>query len=405
MAHYSYPSPDRTSALVVEMGSDGSWVPCRLISLNARFHDRAVGPAGSCNSAGWSPDGRWMYFAATVGGQHHLWRQKAADGTPEQLTFGPTQESGIAVDRDGRSLVTSIGNFERTLWFHDVEGEHQLSSEGQILGSGVFSADGQFLYYVVRHALEEPRSELQRLTVSTGKSEAVLPGVPVLEFDVSLDGTQVVYTSPAPGGTQLWLESLDRSAPPRRIGVTGERSPLFVPNGEILFLFTEGTFNYLGRMNQDGSARAKAVPYPISEIQTASPARNWVMAIAPLLDKSTNSTVGAVAIPVHGGNPVRVCEVYCHMSWSTDGKFLFASVEEPSLSSPGRTLAIPVGPEESLPALPPPGIHPLSDASVVPGARSIKRADLIPGGNPDTYAYAQTGVHRNLFRVMLPSPR
>ena len=41
-------------------------------------------------------------------------------------------------------------------------------------------------------------------------------------------------------------------------------SPLFGPDGEILFLFAEGHFNYLGRMNQDGSGRSKIVPYPIS---------------------------------------------------------------------------------------------------------------------------------------------
>ena len=399
MAHYSSASPDRQSALVVEMSKDGPWVSCRLISLNARFESRTAGPAGMCDAAGWSPDGQWMYFTVTLDGQHHVWRQRYPDGTPEQLTFGPTSETGIAIDRDGKSLVTSLGVRESTLWVHDAGGDRQLSSEGKVASAGGFSADGQFVYYVLQLESEGVRRQLRRMAVGIGRSEALFPGVSVLEFDVSPDGTHAVYTTTTAGGTsQLWIAPTDGSAPPSAIGASGETSPLFGPDGEILFRFTEGRFNYLGRMNPDGSGRAKVVPYPISEIQGASPSRNWVMAIAPLLD---NSTVAPMAIPVHGGNPVRICEIYCQTAWSTNGRFLFASVEEPSLSSPGRTLAIPVGPGEALPDFPASGIRPLSDPGVMPGARLVKRAEFIPGADPDTFVYVQNSVHRNLFRIAL----
>ena len=109
-----------------------------------------------------------------------------------------------------------------------------------------------------------------------------------------------------------------------------------------------------------------------------------------------------MAVPVRGGRSIRICEIFCHLSWSTSGKFLYATVEEPSLSSPGRTLAIPVGPDETLPSFPPEGIHPLSEASVMPGARLVKRALFVPGGDPDTFVYVQDSVHRNVFRVTLP---
>src|SRR5947209_14307548 len=33
MAHYSFASPDRNSALLVEMNGAGDWWPCRLVSL------------------------------------------------------------------------------------------------------------------------------------------------------------------------------------------------------------------------------------------------------------------------------------------------------------------------------------------------------------------------------------
>ena len=44
----------------------------------------------------------------------------------------------------------------------------------------------------------------------------------------------------------------------------------------------------------------------------------------------------------------------------------------------------------------------MADASVVPGAQSVPRADLIPGTDLDHFAYVKTTVHRNLFRVSLP---
>ena len=73
MAHYSSPSPDRRWALVVEMNGNGDWDQCRLIDLDGQHLPRSVGPMGACTSAGWSPDGEWMYFTAWVEGQEpHL---------------------------------------------------------------------------------------------------------------------------------------------------------------------------------------------------------------------------------------------------------------------------------------------------------------------------------------------
>jgi Tol biopolymer transport system component len=109
MAHYSFASPDRKSTLVVEMDKTGAWAACRLISLDGRFPVRIAGPAGNCTSAGWSPDNTRMLFTTLVKEESHLWRQRFPHGEPEQITFGPMQEEGLAVDPDGRSVVTSLG--------------------------------------------------------------------------------------------------------------------------------------------------------------------------------------------------------------------------------------------------------------------------------------------------------
>src|SRR5207244_4750630 len=94
MAHYSYPSPDRKAVLVVEMARDGTFQSCRVVPFDGSSMGRLVGPQGSCQSAAWSPDGKWMYFGADVNGHSHLWRQSSLAGSLEQITFGPTEEEG-----------------------------------------------------------------------------------------------------------------------------------------------------------------------------------------------------------------------------------------------------------------------------------------------------------------------
>jgi hypothetical protein len=239
------------------------------------------------------------------------------------------------------------------------------------------------------------------LTLDTGKSETVFPGTSMDSYDVSPDGKQVVYTTVSGDGrSQLWLAPIDRSSPARQISHSGETLPHFGPRGQILFRVAEGNVNYLEQMNQEGSGRSKVLPYPIIEVQGISPARKWLMAIAPYPEGDSMLPM-TVAIPLAGGSPRRICAGYCLPVWSSSGKFLFVPVEASSPTTPGRSLVIPVGPGESLPEFPQGGIQPLAEPSVVPGAQSLNRADLVPGKDLSHYAYVNTAVHRNLYRISL----
>ena len=400
MAHYSFPSPDRRWALVVEMDGNGDWAPCRLVALEGKTESKTVGPAGACTAAGWSPDGSRMYFTARLQGRSHLWRQRFPDGKPEQITSGPTEEDGLAVEADGRSLITSIGVHESAIWIHDGSGDRQLSSEGEVVGySSTFSPDSTFLYYLLRRG-KDSTAELWRTRVDTGKSESVFSGISIIEFALSTDGKQVVYTTAASGGsTRLWVAPVDRSSPATKVDVSGARSPQFGVHGQILFQHTEGNTNYLEQIDADGTHRAKALPYPILDFNGISPSRRWVLTSLP--KTPANNLPAVTIIPLDGGPPRRICADYCAARWSTDGRFLIVAVEDPSRTSPGRSLAIPLGPDESPPKLPEDGIAPSAEASIIPGAVSVGRGELVAGKDPDHYAWVNTTVHRNLYQISL----
>lgn len=396
MAHFSYASPDRQWALVAEM--DPVWQPCRLISLHDGSESRQVGPAGQCTSAAWSPDGKWMYFAAEVEGTHHLWRQRFAGGRPEQITFGPTEEDGLAVAQDGRSMITSIGLRESALWMHDKRGDRALSSEGYVNPSSArFSSDGKSLFYLMRRQSSSSSSELWRRDLASGKSQPVLPGISMLEYDISSDTEDVVYSTQKPGRpSQLWLARVDASTPPTLISSGGVRAPHFGPDAKVVFQFTDGKANYIGQIKKDGSEFSKLLPYPVSAFLSISPDRLWILADVPLPDDDSIR-----AIPIKGGSSRRIC-TWCSADWAPDGKFFYIGLAPNSQTTRSKTLAIPVPAGDALPELPSSGINAPEDAKNIPGTRLLDGWFISPGPEPSVFAYVKTRMHRNLYQIPVP---
>jgi Tol biopolymer transport system component len=162
-----------------------------------------------------------MYFTSDAGGRFHIWRQRFPDGKPEQVTSGPTEEEGVAIGPEGRSLVTSVGMEESAIWIRDSNGERQISSEG-FAEWPFLSPDGTKAYYLVR-----PRGstrsftsgasgggvvesgELRAVELRGGRSEQPLPGFAVSGYDISLDGRWIVFAAQRPHGeSHLWIASL-----------------------------------------------------------------------------------------------------------------------------------------------------------------------------------------------------
>jgi Tol biopolymer transport system component len=394
MAHYSYASPDRQWVLVVEMsGAHAFTQPCLLVPFDGSSPGRQVGPQGTCLSAAWSPDGQWMYFSAVVGGSSHLWRQRFPDGAPEQITFGPGEEEGITLAPDGRSLVTSIGMRRSAIWIHDAAGERAILSEGYASAPRL-SRDGRRVFYLAvrdwwlsSNGWVASSAELRSLDLASGKSESVLSGVPVTDYDMSRDEKEVAFTTTdSSGASQIWLAPLDRRTPPREIARGGDRVSFGLDQELVFRSLVEN--NALVRIRKDGTGRERITTAPVVDKLGVSPDGEWVIAYL--------AGLGTIAVPIHGGAPRRICALRCYPTWSSDGRFLY--VAHPG---GGETLVIPVPAGQLLPDLPAAGLDAAAGVAGLPGAKMIEHVSISPGRDPSTYVFTKTDLQRNLFHIPL----
>ncbi len=171
-----------------------------------------------------------MYFGAVVGGSSHLWRQRFPDGAPEQITFGPLEEEGIALAPDGRSLVTSVGMRRSAVWIHDAAGERAIVSEGYA-SAPRFSRDGTRVFYLFARdwwlaasGWIPASADLRSVDLASGKSDTVLSGQSVTNYVISRDEKDVAFTTmDGSGESHIWLAPLDRRTPPRLIASAGDQ--------------------------------------------------------------------------------------------------------------------------------------------------------------------------------------
>ena len=401
MAHHSYLSPDGRWARIVEMSSQGAILPCRVVPFQGRTEITVVGPPnGACLAGACSPDGRWIYLTAKTD-DFHLWRQRFPDGKPEQLTFGPTSQEGIAMASDGKSLITSVGTQDHTVWLHDRNGDHQISSEGDALFPA-FSSDGRSLYFLMSNGQTHGR-ELWAKDLRSGNVDRVLPGYPIQSdnfnrraYSLSQDGEQVAFSmNDQSGRSNLWIAPTNHRSSPRRIpSAAQEDSPYFLPNGDLVFRAIEGGLNFLYRMKADGTARRKIIPGRILEAMAVSPDGRWVIAASPNADEQHPASVKAFALD--GSTSVQLCVIHCEINWDSSGKFVYISF--PSLIE--GSYLLPVLHDVGLPKIP---SAPIADIDEFQNKKAIVAIPRVVGSamNPSVYAYIRESTRRNLYRLQL----
>ncbi len=406
MAHRSYLSPNRKWVIVVEM-TGNFWDRCRLVPFDGSTLGARIGPAdGVCTAAAWSTDGKWMYLNSNSGGAFHIWRQRFPNGRIEQVTSGPTEEEGIAIAPDGRSIVTAVGMRRSSVWLHDSRGDRALTSEATASladprNGSPFSVDGKKLYYIVRRLpgrealTDRAVGDVRELDLQSGATQPILPDFSITEFSLSPDGEQIAFTSlDQDNGQSIWVAPLDRSYSPRLLQMSAEH-PRFTSDF-IYYIKRAPGGSYVHRIRPDGTGDQQIWGENIVSLATSPDGR--YLAITLPIDKGGEWGLEIVEWARKRVQPV--CKdgmVY----WSDDGRslYVFAGFGKGNKNAPTYLMSLPMS--SDIPVLPAAGFANIAQLVALKNLRTIAAHAVAPGRTPDTYAYVKETVQRDLYRIPL----
>jgi len=411
MIHRSALSPDGKWVLGAEMDKSW-WTQCRLIPFDGKSTGNAVGPMGSCTWAQWSPDGKWMYFTADGGTGYHIWRQRFPNGVPQQLTpSGASEEEGLSVMPDGKSLITASGTSLSEIWLHNEKtGDRQSTLEGYALHPSP-SPDGKKVYYLRKTGGSDITGELWGSDLKSGAAQCILPGLTITQFSISGDGKRALFaTEQRQEHSGIWIGYLDGAQPPRQLTSHGEFRAFFGRPGEIIFQGGR-SLDRVMRINEDGSDERTITDQSIMQLESVSPDGRWAIVGVSPPGNHGERNVMKLALSLDKGDSFIVCDTCPFgfgssrkgmplISWSRDGKWLYLKLRYFGYSV-GKTAAIPI-----VPGVDPTVIKQLKDEAAVsrlPGVRMLAAEDVAALGSPDSYLFTKKAAKTNLFRIyMLP---
>jgi dipeptidyl aminopeptidase/acylaminoacyl peptidase len=104
-------------------------------------------------NAQWSPDSRYLYFTAEIGGETHLFRVAPLSSTPkvEQVTRGPRRLGNLTIDKAFKTIAYTVGLHDSTgdVYAADIDGSHErrLTDINHALMSEVSLSKGERLQW------------------------------------------------------------------------------------------------------------------------------------------------------------------------------------------------------------------------------------------------------------------
>jgi dipeptidyl aminopeptidase/acylaminoacyl peptidase len=289
---------------------------------------------------------------------------------------------------DGRSLITSIGRAQGTIWLHDASGERILATANEAYAPWL-SADGRRAYFLEARTSGDS-AELRRLDIGSGRSDSLLAGFAFRSYGISADESQVVFSTGHGAASQVWVAPLDRRSPPRLLARAADEAA-FGANDEIFFRSIGEHENTLHRIRSDGSGESKVLPGPIVEFRSVAPDGKHVMVDL----KTPAGPPGAWLAPVDGGQPVLLREGWWPASWSRDGKSMYIEAGTGERGQRhGRTAIVPVGADGLPSATSGPGA---SGGALIPYAED----SISVAADPAVYLFQNIEVRHNIYRIPL----
>jgi Tol biopolymer transport system component len=301
------------------------------------------------------------------------------------------------VGPDGRSLITSVGITQRSVWLHEPSGERQISLEGYAYFPFI-SADGQKVTFRVTSGVGtgQSPSELWVADVRSGRSQRLFPGQLISGYDLSKDDRVVAAVREESGRSTVWLAWLDGREAPRPIPQAEGDNPRFATGGVIVFRVADGKTAAMYRIKEDGTNRRRWFEVASSVFGTMSPDGEWLSSITA--DNATMSLFSDKA-------EVRVFPYSSstRMRWTFDGKrpYLSAQYGQASAFGVGRTFVLPMAKDSVLPMIPPGGFKDEAEIAAMPGVESIPYGDVALASTPGVYAFSRITATRNLYRIPL----
>jgi hypothetical protein len=237
-------------------------------------------------------------------------------------------------------------------------------------------------------------SELWRRELLSGKSDPVLTGQRIVDYDVSRDEARVAFTVHMGDESQIFVAAADRSSPPRLVVRGGDEVTFGA--GQLIFRQVGGKANYLARVQEDGSGLTRILETKIAEIGGVSPDGEWATF------GGAESVDGIFALALRDHAQRRICAGACFAQWSADAKYLYVTLTARSSAagSTVHTYVIRILHGFGLLDLPASGIDRATEAELA-SIQSIPQGDMSPGPDPQTYAFTNSNFQGNLFRIPL----
>ena len=222
---------------------------------------------------GLESDERTMYFGANAGNGYHVWRQHFPGGHPEQLTVGATEEEGIAVSRDGRSLMTSAGIRESAVGYMTYKAiarypRRLCPCAGAWIRRGLrcrlslFTRTGRdcFIWCVRKvPGLGIGRALGRRLRFRCQRSS--LPGVLMSEFHLAPEGDRLHSQLRTHRElSHAWIAPLDRRTPPKQLTASVSMETAFGSGKGVYVVAREGDQEFLCRLHPGKPYRRRGLP-------------------------------------------------------------------------------------------------------------------------------------------------